>query len=383
MKYCPQCGNYVEGSKFCNKCGHNLTTDTQNQQSNSETAPVDTPQTPQATSQPKTSTNTKIIIAVLSFAVLFLGIDRFINNDNTNNSRQTQQRVETEKTTTIEEETFQEMESVDEEPLEQLETIEVSDFSITDNMVVGYDGPYSSITIPEGVTGIGSYAFFEQYNITDIIIPSSVNYIGACAFDGTTWYNSLSDKFTVVGANILIKYNGFDNELTIPDNVSEIGSYVFAGCDNLKTVSISNSVTSIETMAFYNCRSLTTVRLSSSLKYIGNNAFKDCISISNLTLPNSVEDIYSGAFVGCTGLTNMTIPDSVKTIGDATFGGCTNLKSLYVLGMDTTFEDGGDFGTYGVFWGCDSLEEIYVLRGSKAESFVLSDPELKDKIAYL
>jgi hypothetical protein len=41
----------------------------------------------------------------------------------------------------------------------------------------------STLSIPEGVTTIGNYAFMGGYNIyTSVIIPSTVTSIGDCAF---------------------------------------------------------------------------------------------------------------------------------------------------------------------------------------------------------
>jgi len=71
----------------------------------------------------------------------------------------------------------------------------------------------SSITIPNGVTSIGDYAFFYCMSLTSITIPSSVTSIGSGAFTGCTSLASI----------------------TIPSSVTSIGEGAFA----------SNSITSI------------------------------------------------------------------------------------------------------------------------------------------
>ena len=63
----------------------------------------------------------------------------------------------------------------------------------------------TKITIPEGVTSIGDWAFYECSSLTEITIPDSVTSIGDSAFDGCT---SLT-------------------EITIPDSVTSIGDRVF------------------------------------------------------------------------------------------------------------------------------------------------------------
>lgn len=84
----------------------------------------------------------------------------------------------------------------------------------------------------------GVLKYFEEkhirYNITKCIIPDSVTSIDDWAF-----YNC-----------DLLK------EITIPDNVISIGDCAFHNCMSLKSIVIPNSVTSIGYMAFYNCKSL-------------------------------------------------------------------------------------------------------------------------------
>ncbi len=47
--------------------------------------------------------------------------------------------------------------------------------------------------------------------------------------------------------------------MTIPDGVTNIGSYAFYGCSDLTSVTIGNSVTSIAGYAFSGCAKLKTV----------------------------------------------------------------------------------------------------------------------------
>ena len=92
---------------------------------------------------------------------------------------------------------------------------------------------YSSITavsIPNGVTSIGSGAFANCPSLASVIIPNSVRSIGSDAF-----YNSPSLA-----------------SVSIPNGVTSIGSGAFASCPSLASVSIPNSVTSIGSGAFSN-----------------------------------------------------------------------------------------------------------------------------------
>ncbi len=68
--------------------------------------------------------------------------------------------------------------------------------------------------IPNSVTSIGSYAFFDCDNLTTITIPNSVTEIGWYTFEDCTSLTSI----------------------TIPESVTEIGWSAFSGCTSLKTV---------------------------------------------------------------------------------------------------------------------------------------------------
>ena len=56
----------------------------------------------------------------------------------------------------------------------------------TKNILVSYIGNSSNITIPNSVTTIGQYAFYDCTGLTSITIPKSVNSIGAKAFNNCT-----------------------------------------------------------------------------------------------------------------------------------------------------------------------------------------------------
>ena len=93
----------------------------------------------------------------------------------------------------------------------------------------------TSITIPNGVTAIPSFAFRFCTGLTSVTIPDSVTSIGYSAFRGCTGLTSV----------------------TIPDSVTSIGNYAFEGCRGLTSVTIPDSVTSIGWGAFFGCRNLT------------------------------------------------------------------------------------------------------------------------------
>ena len=173
----------------------------------------------------------------------------------------------------------------------------------------------TSITIPNSVTHIGDYAFYNC-GLTSVTIPDSVTSIGAAPFCGCINLETIS----VAGSNEY--YDSRDNCNAI---ISKSDNQLIQGCNN--TI-IPNSVTSIEYCAFYNCIGLTSVTIPNSVTRIGDGAFYGCTGLTSITIPNNVTSIGDSAFEGCIGLTSITIGNSVTSIGHDAFKGCTGLTSV-------------------------------------------------------
>ncbi|MBR1490669.1 MAG: leucine-rich repeat domain-containing protein [Bacteroidales bacterium] len=95
----------------------------------------------------------------------------------------------------------------------------------------------TSITIPDSVTSIGSYAFSGCTNLTSINIPDSVTSIGEGAFKSSTSLKSIR----------------------IPNSVTGIGNEAFSDCSGATRLSVGSGVTSIGDNAFSSCQSLQTI----------------------------------------------------------------------------------------------------------------------------
>ena len=63
------------------------------------------------------------------------------------------------------------------------------------------------------------------------------------------------------------------NRITIPDNVTIIGTSAFANCTNLTSVTIPESITEIGVRAFRGCEKLTTIKFIGRVPYIDAGAF--------------------------------------------------------------------------------------------------------------
>ena len=262
------------------------------------------------------------------------------------------------------------------------------------------------LTIPNGVTSIGDYAFYNCSGLTSVTIGNGVTNIGVGAFYGCSGLKDItvpqyvctnrtsalfpaarqsitnvviSEGVTSIG-NRAFSYCGGLIGVTIPDGVTNIDYYAFQYCSNLVNVTIPSSVASIGEGAFAHCSGLMSVTIPDSVMSIGASAFYGC---SNLTgtfpIPTGVTGIENATFYGCSGLTSVTIPNSVMDIGDSAFKGCSNLVSMTIpnsvtnIGI-TAFQNCINL-TYvsipdsmtnigrSVFYGCSGLTSVTIGNG--------------------
>lgn len=221
------------------------------------------------------------------------------------------------------------------------------------------------ISIPDGVTYIGNYAFAHCTGLTSVTIPNSVVCIGSGAFYGCSGLTSA----------------------TIGNGITEIGGYAFGNCSSLLSASIPDGVTNLGDGAFNACASLTSIYIGTGVASIGPNTFTGCNSltsisighstevdyytfqssniseihflgsieewcnwssenkaniaydyalyvgenlITDLVIPSSLNIISGGSFRGCNSLTSIEIPGNVTSIGEQAFVGCSNLTSINV-----------------------------------------------------
>ena len=222
------------------------------------------------------------------------------------------------------------------------------------------------IKMPEGITNIANQAFSLCSNLTSIDIPEGVTNIGAGAFSGCTSLKNIEmpQSLINIGNSAFSRCSNLTS-IYIPINVISIGYGTFADCISLEKINVdeNNNQFIDENGVLFNkekdkliCfpggkKDLKEYEIPDTVTTIDYYAFFGNTSIENIIIPNSVENIESYSFYGCTNLENITIPDKVTTIRDYTFYNCNNLQNIYFTGDIKRIQ------SY-AFANCNTLESI-------------------------
>ncbi|MBO5270506.1 MAG: leucine-rich repeat protein, partial [Clostridia bacterium] len=123
----------------------------------------------------------------------------------------------------------------------------------------------------------------------------------------------------------------FLKDITVPETVTVIGKYAYAGCEGLEGVlHLPESTITINEGAFEFCQNLTGIDFPDGVESIGANAFAGCALITKLTVPDTVTSIGDNAFANCALLTEFIIPDSVTSIGITVLNNCSGVRSITI-----------------------------------------------------
>ena len=155
-----------------------------------------------------------------------------------------------------------------------------------------------SVTIPEGYTFIGAFAFNGCTSLTEVLLPSTLENIGIMAFFNCAALNNI--------------------DFEAAENLESVGFAAFQNCSALESVSLPDSVTSIGENAFCNCTSLSELTLSENLDNIPEYAFYGCAALENVSFPASVTEIGESGFENCA-LSGVFVPSTVTSIGENAF----------------------------------------------------------------
>ena len=155
-------------------------------------------------------------------------------------------------------------------------------------------------------------AFFGK-KLTTVKLPLNLESIGYAAFAGCDQLRSI----------------------TLPATLCYIGDYAFSG-SGLTSVELPQAVVAMGKGVFSRCESMTSAVINS--KFIGDFAFLGDYLLSNVSVGSNVNYILRGAFNGCTALTTVTFDPAcrINRIDEEAFinSGLANID-ITTLGLGT------------------------------------------------
>lgn len=242
----------------------------------------------------------------------------------------------------------------------------------------------TSVVIPEGVTFIGQYAFGST-GISSLTLPKSVTTIELGSFDGCGSLTSLTIEggetvhtITFTGNNSFRNCSSITTVRLGKVNVNT-RSETFGGCTNVESVYLSDlssylgsviqnnsnflTSTTKNVKIYLNDSEITTLNVPNDVTSIPQFSFRGCTGITSVTLPNTVTNVYYSAFYKCSGLVTVDLGTGVTVIADNAFRDCTNLESITMPNAISCSSN--------TFSGCSKLTDIYITNISNwcASSF--------------
>lgn len=228
-----------------------------------------------------------------------------------------------------------------------------SEVKVIDDKAFNYHRTYN-ITLNEGLEYIGEEAFkYALNNIAPhqkkLVIPNSVTYIGASAFDNcymdeviisdnveelqdytfaTCFINliHLPAKLKHIGRGALSNNSMYN--LVLPEGLETVGEYGVTG-SSVKKLVVPKSVQRIEPFSFEDIFA-DTIDIQAPLDSIPETAFYNCENVVKLILPKTLKRIGKSAFYACYRLKDCQLPDGLEEIGAWALSGADNVKEWHI-----------------------------------------------------
>ncbi len=163
----------------------------------------------------------------------------------------------------------------------------------------------TELIIPDNVTTLRNFVFFNTTNLQKIEIGSGVSDLSS---QFKSWSSiPIGYKLTIDSDNQKYKVEG---NLILTKDGKEVITYV----DNIQSQIVPEGVEILADYAFSSFYIATEIVLPSTLQNIGNFTFESCTSLTEIEIPNNVENIAGNAFLNCSNLATIKIDKSQGSI---------------------------------------------------------------------
>jgi|GEM_PF-3036056 len=188
-----------------------------------------------------------------------------------------------------------------------------------------YADKVKTLIIEEGITEIGSFAFYNMHALRDIRLPASLKEIHEDAFNCCSSLENLvlPDALTALDMNAFSQCDKLQT-LLLPESLTHVGAW---NPDNnpLLQTTVLGDVTYIGSAAnpcfaaIYIAEQCTTPMIADGTVLIAADLGRYNSNITNIILPDSVRHIGEYAFERCKNLSEIILPDGVLTVAQGAF----------------------------------------------------------------
>ena len=167
-----------------------------------------------------------------------------------------------------------------------------------------------------------------------------INWNALCG-DTLSWsFDEDTGVLSFHGKGAMYEYNDTDNPapwriykeqitaLAIPDSVTEIGSYAFADCTALRSVTLPLNTRLVKPYAFRGCTELEDFVFSPESEFIYSYVFRGCTKLAHVSFPAALTHVAEGAFYGCASLSSADLGENLYLVGRWAFYGCSSLREV-------------------------------------------------------
>lgn len=202
----------------------------------------------------------------------------------------------------------------------------------------------TTAVIPEGVTEIGDYLFYDCPDLEKVTIPSSLSRIGKFAFANCPKLKSVDLSDTKVNEIPEGCFSGSSSlsEVLLPTSLERVGKEAFRATD-IKEMDLSG-VAKFDDYALSGMHSLIKMTLNPNATY-GQGVLMDSNSL--LSLSGTPEDIPSHFLANSTSFDPRLTISGARTVGDYAFANNSAVELLLSSGL-TSLDKGVVYGMNGI-----------------------------------
>lgn len=217
-----------------------------------------------------------------------------------------------------------------------------------------------SITVEEGITLIGKYAFTDTAAVS-VSLPSTLEEIGNHAFAENKKLTSVSfpESLTIIRGSAFYGCTSL-KKVTVPETVEYVLEWAFGECTGLEEATVYSKYSFSSYSVFGGCTSLKKVRLRADLERIPDGYFEGCSSLEDIIIPDTVVEIGGDAFSGCESLTRVVLPEGIECVRSHAFRDCSSLIYVVIPSGISRLENYA-------FGGCNTVVRHFFFGGSEAQ----------------